>query len=96
MAHFNLVIRFLLELAALITLGLWGWRQGGEVWHKYTFALGIPIIAAAIWGIFNVPNDTNRSGVAPIVVPGITRLAIELAIFFPRHLGPARFNLHRT
>lgn len=47
-AHFNLVIRFLLELAALITLGLWGWRQGGEVWHKYTFALGIPIMAAAI------------------------------------------------
>jgi len=77
----NLAIRFLLELTALITLGLWGWQQGGEDWLKYILAFSIPVVAAAIWGIFNVPNDPSRSGNAPIVVPGIIRLIIELLFF---------------
>ena len=34
-----------------------------------------------MWGAFAVPNDPSRSGTAPIAVPGILRLAIELAIF---------------
>jgi hypothetical protein len=77
----NLAIRFLLEIAALVALGVWGWRYGNETWLKSILALGLPIIAAAIWGIFNVPNDPSRSGAAPIVVPGIVRLTLELLIF---------------
>lgn len=79
----NLAIRFLLELAALSAIGVWGWHYGsqGSPWLRFVLAIGLPIIAAAIWGIFNVPNDPSRSGAAPIVVPGIIRLAIELAIF---------------
>jgi hypothetical protein len=34
-----------------------------------------------VWGTFNVPNDPSRSGAAPIPVPGILRLTIELAYF---------------
>jgi hypothetical protein len=76
----NLAIRFLLELSALVTMGVWGWRQG-EGWFRFLLALGIPIIAAVVWGTFNVPNDPSRSGAAPIPVPGILRLTIELAYF---------------
>ena len=76
----NLTIRFLLELTALVAIGIWGWKQS-DGWLRFVFALGIPIIVGAIWGTFAVPDDPSRSGAAPIVVSGIVRLVIELAVF---------------
>ena len=76
----NLTIRFLLELTALISTGIWGWNQS-DSWIRFVLSLGIPIGLAAVWGIFAVPNDPSRSGKAPITVPGFVRLVIELAIF---------------
>lgn len=73
----NLVLRFLLELAALLGLGVWGWQKS-EGWLRFVLALGIPITAAIVWSTFRVPNDP---GPAPIAVPGIVRLALELALF---------------
>ena len=48
---------------------------------RFLFALAIPVLAAAAWGIFAVPNDPSRSGAAPIAVPGWLRLLLELAFF---------------
>jgi hypothetical protein len=76
----NLVFRFLLELTALITVGIWGWRQSDN-WLRFVLALGLPIILAAIWGTFAVPNDPSRSGAAPVVTNGYIRLFIEFAFF---------------
>jgi hypothetical protein len=76
----NLSIRFLLELAALTTIGMWGWQQS-DGWLKFILAFGIPIILAVIWGTFAVPNDPSRSGSAPIVTSGVVRLIIELVFF---------------
>ena len=76
----NLAVRFILELIALLILGVWGWNQS-ESWFRFILALGIPILAAVVWGTFAVPDDPSRSGAAPIAVPGIVRLVIELAFF---------------
>jgi len=76
----NLAVRFLLELTALTATGIWGWKQS-DGWIRFILAFGIPVIVAAIWGTFAVPNDPSRSGKAPVAVPGIIRLVIELAIF---------------
>ncbi|MEZ4964579.1 MAG: YrdB family protein [Saprospiraceae bacterium] len=76
----NLALRFLLELVALISFGVWGWKQT-DGWLRFVLALGIPIILAAIWGVFAVPNDPSRSGAAPVVTPGIVRLLLELTFF---------------
>jgi hypothetical protein len=76
----NLAVRFLLELAALAAMGVWGWRKG-EGWTRMLLALAIPIAGALLWGTFAVPNDPSRSGKAPVAVPGILRLLLELAIF---------------
>ena len=76
----NLAIRFLLELSALLAMGTWGWRQS-DGWLRLVLAVGIPLIAAVAWGTLAVPNDPSRSGTAPIVVSGILRLGIELAVF---------------
>ena len=76
----NLAVRFVLELAALYALGLWGWRHGDGVW-RFVIAAAIPLIAAALWGTFAVPGDPSRSGSAPVPVAGVLRLALELGFF---------------
>ena len=76
----NLAVRFLLELGALLVLGRWGWRQRDDAW-RIAIAVAIPSIAAAFWGTFAVPDDPSRSGSAPVPVPGLLRLALELGFF---------------
>ncbi|KPL14120.1 MAG: hypothetical protein AMS26_11820 [Bacteroides sp. SM23_62] len=76
----NLAVRFLLEISALLTMGIWGWRQS-ETWLRFDLTFGIPVMAALIWGLFAVPDDPSRSGSVPIPVPGIIRLVMEIAFF---------------
>ena len=73
----NLAARFLLELLALYALGHWGWNQG-EGAMRYAGAILLPLMAAALWGIFRVPGDP---GDAPVPVPGYARLMLEAAFF---------------
>lgn len=73
----NLGLRFLLEIAALIALGIWGWQKG-DGWVRFLLAAGIPVLAAFLWATFRVPNDP---GAAPVAIPGILRLGFELALF---------------
>ena len=76
----NLAVRFLLELSALFILGWWGWHQRDDTWRIVLAAI-TPLTAAALWGIFAVPNDPSRSGSAPVPTPGPLRLALELTFF---------------
>lgn len=73
----NLTLRFGLEIAALIGLTV---AAAGR--FALPFVIATPIIAGAAWGIYNVPGDSSRSGNAALPVPGVVRLAIELAILF--------------
>lgn len=72
----NLTVRFLLEIAMLMALGYWGWHLSGA-W-RYIGVAGLPALAAALWGIFRIPNDPKP---APVAIPGIIRLLIELGLF---------------
>ena len=76
----NLAVRFILEMIALFSLGYWGWTVGTGV-MRFVLAFLIPILAAAMWGIFRVPGDASHSGDAPIRVPGFIRLMIEALLF---------------
>lgn len=76
----NLAFRLLLEIAAYIAMGYWGWTQHEGVW-RYVWAIGLPLGWAILWGTFAVPEDPSRSGKAPIPVPGWARLLLELAYF---------------
>ena len=66
----NLALRFLLEIAALLALGHWG-RQRFDGGLRYLLAVGIPLLAAVLWGTFRVNDDP---GPAPVPVPGYLRL----------------------
>ena len=61
-------------------MGAWGWQQG-EGPERYVFALLVPLVAAAAWGVLAVPGDRSRSGKAPVAVPGAVRLGVEAAFF---------------
>lgn len=76
----NLAVRFLLEICALLSLGLWGWQRSDGL-LRFLLAIGLPLIAAVVWGVFAVPGDPSRSGEAPVPVPGMVRLGLELALF---------------
>ena len=76
----NLALRFLLEIAAFVAMAYWGWTQHDGVW-RIVYTVGAPLLAAVLWGTFAVPDDPSRSGKAPVPVPGIIRLLLELVIF---------------
>ena len=79
MAGWNLALRFALEIGALIGLGIAAWQSTtGPV--RWIAAVAVPLVAAAVWGTFNVLNDPSRSGEAPVEVAGWLRLLIELTI----------------
>jgi Protein of unknown function (DUF2568) len=73
----NLVLRFVLEMLGLYALGYWGWTQHSGV-LKFLLAIGLPLLAAVLWGTFRVPNDPGK---APVPVTGIVRLLLEAAYF---------------
>ena len=77
---FNLFLRFILEMATLFVVAYWGWTTF-TAWLQYLTAIGLPVLLAAIWGIFAVPNDPSRSGKTLVATVGWVRLIIELLFF---------------
>jgi hypothetical protein len=73
----NLAVRFLLEIAMLIILACWGWHLT-ITWMHVVYAIAFPLIAAVLWGVFRIPNDPKP---APVAIPGILRLLLELGLF---------------
>ena len=76
----NLMIRFILELLALVSVGFWAWKSFDDP-LQYILGIGLPILMTIIWGTFAVPDDPSRSGKAPIPVSGLVRLLLEFMFF---------------
>lgn len=76
----NLGVRLMLELAALVIFGFWGSNSSSGI-MRYVLAIGLPILAAVIWGTFAALDDPSRSGNAPVPVSGAVRLVLELVFF---------------
>lgn len=54
--NLNLLLRFLLEMAALTSLCYWGFRTNRVMALKIVFGVGIPLLTAFIWGMFGSPK----------------------------------------
>ncbi|MGY0497616.1 YrdB family protein [Nocardia sp. FBN12] len=76
-----LAVRFLLELIAVISFGVFGWRAFDSPW-RYLLVVVLPVAAALLWGTFAVPDDPSRGGDATVPVPGPVRLGVEFAVLF--------------
>jgi hypothetical protein len=72
-------LRFGLEIGALVGLGAAAWTLSTGA-MRWVAVIAVPVVAATLWGVFNVLNDPSRSGEAPVEVAGWLRLAIELLV----------------
>ena len=70
----NLVLRFLVELAALAGLGFWGWTAGRSTTGQWVLALATPVAAAWLWGMYAAPASRHR-------LAGRALLAVEWLVF---------------
>jgi hypothetical protein len=82
----GLILHFLLELAALILISIWGFRAGSARWQQILLGILPPLMLAVAWAILRVPNDPGNAIVA---ISGPARLGLELAI-----LGGAAAGLY--
>lgn len=82
LAAFNLGLRFLIELAALAAVGVWGAQAGSGTALHVALAIAAPIAAASVWGAFVAPKAAVR-------VREVVRVAIELAVFAAAAAGLA-------
>ena len=76
----NLLLRFVLEIISLVVIGQWGWQQSSGA-LRYVLAFGLPVLLAAIWGIFRDAQDPIQTKKPPVAVSGRVRLALEFAFF---------------
>jgi len=68
-----LTVAFLSELAALAALALWGWSATTGTVPRLLLAVGAPLVAAVLWGVFAAPS-------APVQLPALT-LLVKVAVF---------------
>jgi hypothetical protein len=76
----NMFVRLLMEVAAILMFGFWGYLHF-DSWIRIVMTIGLPLLFAALWGVFAVRNDPSRSGKTVIQTPGLIRLMLELVLF---------------
>lgn len=69
----NLILKFLLELAAFAALAFWG-ASTGDGAGSVALAILAPSAAIAAWGLYAAPRSPRR-------LPAASRIPFELAIF---------------
>jgi hypothetical protein len=69
----NLAVKFLLEIAALLALGLWG-ASIADGAAAVLLAIGVPAVVAGLWGTLAAPKARRR-------LPLRLRAPFELGVF---------------
>lgn len=69
----NLVLRFILELFAVFSLGFWGYMAWPFPFPGLFFLIGAPLFAIVLWGLFRSPK-------APLKTDPLGRAIVEVAI----------------
>jgi hypothetical protein len=78
----NDALAFLLELVALVALGYWGFRTGDGTPAKVALAVGAPLAAAVVWGLFAAPRATFKVPLAGVVAVKVLVFGAATAAFF--------------
>jgi hypothetical protein len=68
------VLAFVVELAALAALAVWGWSTGGSTPVKVVLALLAPVTLAVVWGAFLAPRSRRRLAGGPLVLAKLVAL----------------------
>ena len=57
----NLLLAFLAELVALGIFAWWGWDTGGTTLVRWLLLVGLPLVAAIVWGRFAAPTASRTT-----------------------------------
>jgi hypothetical protein len=77
----NDVVAFLVEVAAILSLGAWGFHAGSGFVAKLLLGLGTPTAAIALWSLFAAPRSVFAMPAARLVVKVLVLGAAALASF---------------
>src|SRR4051812_48683162 len=72
--NINLALAFLLGLCMLAALGYWGFTLDQGLAIRVGAGLGVPALAAVVWGLWMAPRAANP-------LPEPLHLIVELIIF---------------
>jgi hypothetical protein len=78
----NLTVAFLLEVAMLVAFAVWGFSLDVPVAVRVLVGVGLPVLAAALWGAVLAPRSSRR-----LRMPWIA--LVKLALFFAAALALA-------
>jgi hypothetical protein len=70
----NDILRFLLELFAFVSLGIWGFLAFPLPWPGVLIGLGAPALAIVLWALFVSPKAVFRVDV-------FGKALVEIAVF---------------
>jgi len=70
----NDVLRFLLEVFAFVSLGIWGFTAFPLPWPGVLIGLGAPALAILLWGLFLSPKAVFR-------IDPFGQALVEIAVF---------------
>ena len=76
----NDVLRFLLELFAFVTLGIWGFLAFPLPWPGVLVGIGAPLLAILVWALFVSPKAVFRIDV-------FGKALVEIAVFSAAAIG---------
>jgi uncharacterized protein DUF2568 len=84
-----LAAAFVSELAALAALAVWGWSLSGSGPLRLAAAVGLPLVAAVLWGVFAAPRaPVRRRGPAAAVKVAVLGGAV-LGLLLTGHVPAA-------
>jgi hypothetical protein len=69
----NDILRFLIQLFALLSLAFWGYMAWPFPWPAFAYIVGAPAFAALVWWLF-------RSSKAPLPLDPVGKALIEILI----------------
>lgn len=72
-------LAFLLELAALVALGLWGFTTDTNLPVRILLGLGAPVAFAVLWGFWLAPRADHRLDMPWLLLAKLALFAVATA-----------------
>lgn len=83
----NDVVAFVVEVAAVVVLAMWGYGMGSGSFTKVLLAVAVPALASALWACFAAPKAVFRVPAAAVAVKVLVLGGAALASFAVLPLG---------
>jgi hypothetical protein len=80
--NINLALAFLLELCMLAALGYWGFTLDQGLAIRLIAGLGLPVLAAIVWGVFMAPRASHRLQGPAYLILGLVIFGLAIAALY--------------